>query len=224
MNWDLLGIWVATLLTFGIASFLYKDNPVYKVAEHIYLGVALGYGLTIYFWDSIKPNAIDKVFPTDGSPPEYLVWIPIILGIFILLRVIPSLAWLSRLSFAVYIGGNMGILVPSVIANTLMPQITSTMRPLYDPSQAIGGQWGALASQAVILIGVFVTMLYFFFSLEHKGIVGKLSRVGVFFIMISFGAGFGYTVMARMSLLIGRFQYLLTYWLGQGLGIKIGGY
>ena len=221
-TWDLIGIWVATLLTFGIASFLYKDNPVYKVAEHIYLGVALGYGLTLYFWDSIKPNAIEKVFPPPGGVAEPLVWIPIVLGIFILLRVVPSLAWLSRTSFAVYIGGTMGILVPNVMSNLLMPQLVSTMRPLYDTSQPLAGQWGALIGQAVILIAVFATMIYFFFSLEHRGAIGKLSRLGVMFIMISFGAGFGYTVMARMSLLIGRFQFLITYWLGQALGIKIG--
>ncbi|MCC7477445.1 hypothetical protein IT575_03210 [bacterium] len=222
MSWEIIGIWVATLLTFGIASFLYKDNPVYKIAEHIYLGVALGYGLTIYFWDSIKPNAIDKVLPSDGSAPEYLVWIPIVLGLFILLRVIPSLAWLSRWSFAVYIGGNMGILVPSVIANLLMPQLASAMRPLYDTAQPLNAQWGPLIGQAVILIATFATMIYFFFSLEHRGFVGKLSRLGVLFIMISFGAGFGYTVMARMSLLIGRFQFLIIDFFGRALGLRIG--
>ena len=31
--------------------------------------------------------------------------------------------------------------------------------------------------------------------------------------MISFGASFGYTVMARVSLLLGRFQFLLGDWL-----------
>ena len=32
--------------------------------------------------------------------------------------------------------------------------------------------------------------------------------------MIAFGASFGYTVMARVSLLIGRIQFLLHDWLG----------
>jgi hypothetical protein len=31
--------------------------------------------------------------------------------------------------------------------------------------------------------------------------------------MVAFGAAFGYTVMARISLLIGRMQFLLGDWL-----------
>ena len=49
---------------------------------------------------------------------------------------------------------------------------------------------------------------------EHKGTLGVFSRLGVFFLMAGFGAGYGYTVMSRISLLIGRFQFLLDNWLG----------
>ncbi|MDP6438350.1 MAG: hypothetical protein QGH74_01830, partial [Candidatus Brocadiia bacterium] len=66
----------------------------------------------------------------------------------------------------------------------------------------------------IILVGVLAVLFYFFFSLEHKGTVGAISRVGIIFLMVAFGASFGYTVMARESLLIGRFQFLLGDWLG----------
>ena len=64
------------------------------------------------------------------------------------------------------------------------------------------------------MIGVVCTLIYFFFSREHKGLLGYTSRLGIIFIMIGFGASFGYTVMARVSLLIGRVQFLLGPWLG----------
>ena len=54
-------------------------------------------------------------------------------------------------------------------------------------------------------------LVYFFFSIEHTGNVRRVARVGIYFLMISFGAAFGYTVMARMSLLIGRFDELVLY-------------
>ena len=57
-------------------------------------------------------------------------------------------------------------------------------------------------------------LIYFFFSLEHKGVIGGISKIGVWFLMIAFGASFGFTVMARMSLLIGRIQFLIRDWLG----------
>ena len=65
----------------------------------------------------------------------------------------------------------------------------------------------------VVYVGVIATLFYFYFSKEHKGALGVVSRVGIIFIMVAFGASFGYTVMARISLLIGRFYFLLHDWL-----------
>jgi len=63
----------------------------------------------------------------------------------------------------------------------------------------------------IILVGTVTGLLYFFFSKEHKGNFGKVTRVGIYFLMISFGASFGFAVMGRISLLIGRFVELITY-------------
>ena len=69
----------------------------------------------------------------------------------------------------------------------------------------------SLSASIIILIGVLSGLIYFFFSKEHKGIIGKVSRVGVYFLMIKFGASFGFAVMGRISLLIGRFEELILY-------------
>ena len=50
----LIGIWVAAFLTFAIYSFLYADNPVYKLAEHLFVGVSAGYSIVIGFWDVVE--------------------------------------------------------------------------------------------------------------------------------------------------------------------------
>lgn len=204
-----IGVWIAALLTLAIFSFLYKDNPVYKVAEHLFLGIALGYGLALYHWENVKPKLIDPLFPAAGGQPNYWVLIPALLGLFVLLRMVPRLAWLSRFSFAVYIGGAVGIAVPTVIAGNLLPQLEEAMSPL-------SGTPFEMFSQAVVAISTLAVLFYFFYSLEHKGPLGKVSRLGVLCLMISFGAGFGNTVMARISLLIGRFTFLLNDWLKVG--------
>ena len=74
----------------------------------------------------------------------------------------------------------------------------------------------ALASfnAVVFTVGLLTSLLFFFYSREHKGALGVASKLGIFFLMVSFGAGYGYTVMSRISLLIGRFQFLLDDWLG----------
>ena len=47
--------------------------------------------------------------------------------------------------------------------------------------------------------------------MEHKGFIGKVSKIGIFYLMIKFGASFGFAVMGRISLLIGRFEELIQY-------------
>jgi hypothetical protein len=210
-----IGIWVAALLTFMMFTFLYKDNPVFKLGEHIFLGVALGYSLSTYYYQNIYPEGVAPLLGNNPDIPKNMwVAIPMVLGLFILLRMIPKLAWLSRYSFAVYIGGWAGITIPTEMAGRLLPQITATMRPLQMPVSV-------LMSQILLIIGVLCTVVYFFFSLEHKGAVGRISRFGVVFIMIAMGASFGNTVMARVSLLIGRFQFLLYDWI-QGVMLHKG--
>lgn len=207
---EILGIWVAAILTFVMFSFLYKDNPVFKSGEHIFLGVALGYSLCNYYYDNIYPQGVAPLLGSDPSIPQNLwVIVPLLLGLFVLLRVVPQLAWLSRYSFAIYIGGWAGLAVPAEMSARLLPQVTTAMRPISLDSTGL--------SQLLLLLGILCTVTYFFFSLEHKGLVGRISRVGVVFIMIAMGASFGNTVMARVSLLIGRFQFLLYEWINKGI-------
>jgi hypothetical protein len=65
----------------------------------------------------------------------------------------------------------------------------------------------------VLVTGTLACLSYFFFSFEHKGALGRISRVGVWVLMITFGAGFGYTVMGRIALLAGRLEFLFDDWL-----------
>ena len=60
----------------------------------------------------------------------------------------------------------------------------------------------------IMIIGVLAVLVYFYFSIEHRGAVGAVSRLGVWYLMLGFGAAFGYTVMGRVSLLIGRMNFL----------------
>ena len=75
----------------------------------------------------------------------------------------------------------------------------------------LSGTYISILNEIIILIGVISSLVYFFFSKEHSGFVGKVSRVGVYFLMIKFGASFGFAVMGRVSLLIGRFEELIEF-------------
>ncbi|MCH7471617.1 hypothetical protein IIA79_01505 [bacterium] len=198
---EVIGIWVAAGLTLMMFSFIYRDNAFFKFGEHLYLGISVGYFINIQYWQVLVPD----VYREFTIQHNLWVLVPAVLGVFILLRVVPSLAWLSRMSFALYIGGFSGLAVPNIIHNVFLPQLSQTLVPF---NRTVGEN----INQAIILVGVLTVLVFFFFSLEHKKLAGGISRVGLFFIMVSFGAAFGYTVMARISLLIGRFQFLIFDW------------
>lgn len=207
-----LGIIVGAGLTLAIYSFLYKDNPVFKIVENLFVGVALGYTIITVWYNVLKPDVYDSLIVPffTAEAPKYSLLIPAILGCLMLTRFSRRYSWLSRWAFAFVVGLGAGSAIPRIISALIVQQVKPTLRPVFVGEETI---WSSI-STLLILLGVISVLIYFFFSTEHKGAVGKFSRIGIVFLMISFGASFGYTVMARMSLLIGRLQFLLKDWLG----------
>ena len=205
--YEILGIWCVVLLTLSIFSYLYGDNPFYKAAEHIFVGVSAGYIFTITFWDTIWPNLFGRLIPDyvkAGFEFDITYVFPLILGIFMLFRLSKKYDWLSRISIAYIVGMMAGLKFYVFLNSNLLTQIKSSTINL-------SGTYYSIINEIIILIGVICGLVYFFFSKEHTGIVGKVSRIGVYFLMIKFGASFGFAVMGRISLLIGRFEELIKF-------------
>ncbi|MFC1706628.1 hypothetical protein ACFL59_07385 [Planctomycetota bacterium] len=217
-SWKTLGILIAAALTLALYSFLYKDNPFFKAAEHIFVGVALGYSLSLVWFLYLKSELyapLIKYWVVDDVPgrPDYVLVVPMILGLFLLARFVKPIAWLSRWSFAFIVGFGSGIAIPAYIKAFILKQLEYTILPI-SPLDAPLEAFGTL----FILAGVISVLIYFYFSMEHTGVVGGISRVGIWFLMVAFGASFGYTVMGRMALLVGRMQFLIGDWLQLGAG------
>jgi hypothetical protein len=203
-----VGIIIAAGLTLAVYSFLYKDNPAFKFAEHLYIGVAIGYNMAVDWHANLVPNLIDPLF-SPKDEPDYTLVIPMALGILMFSRFVPKLLWLSRWTIAAIVGWGAGVAIPRSITENILEQAKSSFSPVAGPD----GFSLANVAAIICLIGVLSVLFYFFFSIEHKGAAGRFSRIGVWFLMVSFGAAFGYTVMARMALLIGRIWFLLADWL-----------
>ncbi len=203
----LCGAWLATGLSLCIYSFLYRDNPFFKLGEHIFVGASVGYLLVITYHEvMLKKLAVPLI-----EQHEWRLVIPLILGLLLLARFLPRLAWTSRLTFAFILGVSSGVAIPRLLSSFVLQQVQGTLKPLVAVGPAGVGFGLAELNTVLILIGVVSVLVYFFFSVEHTGNVRRVAWVGSCFLMISFGAAFGYTVMARMSLLIGRFDELILY-------------
>lgn len=202
------GIWLAALLTIGIISFLYKDNILYKACEAIFVGISAGYWFVTYYWDNLYRKFYLGIQGADTSDQIFL-WMAVGLGLMMLARLIDKIGWLSRWPLAFIVGATAGLYMMTYFVSNAFVQIGATITP--PPSmETIGDK----ISFGLIAIGTFCGLIYFFFSKEHKGAFGGAAKVGIWFLMITFGASFGYTVMSRMSLMLGRFDFLFGDWLG----------
>ena len=224
---EVVGIWLGAFLTLAIYSFLYADNPVYKFAEHLFVGVSAGYGVVLTINEAVIPDLVNPLFfpqKADLTAPHYWAIVPGVLGLMMFSRFIPKISWLSRWPICFILGVSCGADIPTRIQARLLKQMYGTMQPLV-PIKDHHVQFMQGFDHILLFVGVLCVLSYFFFSLEHRGPLKVSSRVGVWFLMIAFGAGFGNTVMARVSLLIGRVQFLLYDWLPTipGGGHRLGG-
>lgn len=201
--WETIGIWLGALLTLCIFSFLYKDNPFYKFAEHLFVGISAGYWATLEYHNVFRPNLWDPL-TREG---KLLLIVPFIFGLLLFSRFTKKFSWLSRWPMALIIGIYAGITIVGYGSGDLILQIQANLLPLWTDS------WFTSLNNILLTVGVITGLIYFFFSKEHKGALGVGSKIGIWFLMISFGASFGYTVMSRMSLLIGRVYFLMGNWL-----------
>jgi len=190
----------AAFFTLCIFSFLYKDNPFYRFAEHLVVGVSAGYFAIILYYNGLVPKLINPVFRQGKL--HYIV--PGLLGLLMWTRFSKKWSWLSRYSIAVYMGVATGVVIPLYMYTHVLRQAAATMVP-------VGFTSLPLLNNLLVLIGVLSGLVYFFFSKAHTGVFGKISRVGIFILMIGFGAGFGLTVMGRISLLVDRILFLRDY-------------
>lgn len=242
MTFEIFGAFVATFLTLAIFSFLYKDNPFYKIAEHVFVGVSAGYWMAMFFWTQIQPNLFGRLWPStqyDGSGIWYRIYdglsflfssifpaggidkghdlhfsylIPFALGIMMLLSLFEKLSWFARWGIAYTVGMAAGLRAYGFLNSNVLGQVKGTIIPIVNSNLPIFSLLGeSHFNNLIILVGTVTGLLYFFFSKEHEGIFGKVTKVGIYFLMISFGASFGFAVMGRISLLIGRFVELIAY-------------
>jgi len=226
-----IGLWLAAFLTLAIFSFMYRDNPAYRFAEAAIIGVSAAYWMTIGFWDTIVPKLLGSI-ATDfvrgnilpslveqSSVQVIAMWVALALGLMLLMRLSSKGAWISMWPLAFIIGVTAGLKIVSHVESDLLAQSVATFKPLAALERGADGAiavaptvWMSLRN-VLIVVGVLCCLTYFFFSVEHKGLVGRSARVGVWYLMITFGAAFGFTVMGRVALLAARVEFLFDDWL-----------
>lgn len=214
-----VGTWLAALLTLAVLSFLYKDNVVFRFAESLFAGVSLGYYVGIVLDQTLKPNLFLPL--ADNFGKNWDLFLAGVLGALLYMRYVPKIGWVARYGLAVYVAYYIGVEFTRKVHGEVLPQMGRTIQPLNQWSFASVGAFFTSPSMVALfaIVGTYSVLTYFFFSKEHGGVMRRVSRVGVWFLMVSFGAAFGFTVMGRVALLIGRLNFLILDWIYPMLGI-----
>jgi hypothetical protein len=215
-GYDLVGYWIAAFLTFCVFSFLYKDNPFYKFAEHLFVGISAGYGVVMQYYDVLLPNLIQPLGNFRELGGWWFVYLAgAILSLMMFARFSRSAGWMARWPLAFVVGVFTGASIIGYAVGDLVIQVQASIEPFGEIREAMDTGvtgppiWWSVTNTLLLTVGVCTALLYFFFSTPQKGAIGWASRVGIYFMMVSFGFSFGYTVMGRIALAIGRAQEML---------------
>jgi hypothetical protein len=209
---------LGAVLTLLIFSYLLGDNPLYRLALHIFVGVSVAYALIVALRGVILP----ALTPPDTSDPDLrLLWgislIGVVLGLLLLPRGMRGLSWLSDVSVAVLLGVGVGVALGGALLGTLVPQLDAATNPAVPEFL-----WPL--GQAVAIVGTVTGLMVFNFTGRRptRRLLNRLlnggARIGRWFVLIGFGAAYGGVLVASLSLFADRVQYLIEV-----LGSIIGG-
>lgn len=197
-------VWVAAIGSIAVFSSVFKDNPVYRAAEHIFVGSGAGYALSQAY-----RNIVIQGWQPVANDGKFVLIIPLLLGLLLYTRFIRKIAWVSRWSMAFLIGVGTGISIYGVYNSQLLAQVRATMVPLY-----VAGNFAVTRDNLIMVIGVIAVLLYFVFTVPVKGALKPATGLGRVIMMITFGVSFGNVVMGRISLLLGVLETVYSKWLG----------
>jgi hypothetical protein len=196
------GVWLAAFFTLAVYSFLYGDNPIFKFSEHLFVGLAAAHS-AVMGWESMYQRAWLPLY-TKG---EWWWAGAIIGGIMLLTRWFKPIQWISRIPLGFMMGVAAGLSLRGAIGAQFWTQIRNTVTMKIDTP-----------NNALYVLIVISTLAYFLFAYNEKMGAGRaIKGVGMFgqyMMMIAFGASLGSTIMARLSLVIARLDFLFKTWLG----------
>lgn len=190
-------IWLQAACILAIFSFLYKENPYYRLFEHIFVGAGAGWAIGVNL-GTIKNNAWVPL--TQNG--RYDMIVPLVLGLLLYARFNRLYAWIARYPLSYMVGYGVGMSMYTALAAQLVAQTRASFIALNS------------FNNIFIVVGLLCCLAYFLFSFERSPALTAFVLPGRYILMLTFGVSFGNVIMGRISLLLGQMQVLLGTWLG----------
>jgi hypothetical protein len=229
---EFIGGLVAAILTIMVLSYLIGDNPLFKLATHVFIGVAAGYAGSIALHNILKPGLLDPIINAGvdgivsgeifrGTSGMFIVGGWILLAM-LLLKISPATSRWGALPMVLLVGVGAGVIVGGSITGTILPQTSAAIETL-NPGEVspLTGETGIerILNILILLVGTISTLLYFFFSTRKSptgvGIRSQFMEivaiVGRGFIAITFGTMFAGTLMTAIVALAERVDSIVIF-------------
>ena len=212
MPFELISGVIGFILTLLIFSYLIGDNPLFRSAIYIFIGVSSGYAAVVVWHNVLIP----KLFlPLASANANQLVFlgVPLILSVSLLAKLSPRISWLGSFAMAMLVGVGAATALSGAVIGTLIPQSRAAMDAFDSPSflQLIEG--------VVMLAGTVLTLIYFQFSakrapdgsVKRNVILEILAWGGRVFIAITFGVLFAGVYMAALTAMLERLSSIINF-------------
>jgi hypothetical protein len=197
----LFDVIIPVILIAVALTFVFADWFGWRWLEHLIVGAGTGVLVAINF---------NRVLGTgrQALAGNFLLFIPIILGLLLYFRFVPSLKWLERYGFLWIFAGGAGVVIGGVLQGQIMPQVIEAIK-IIQPTPF------DTFNKIVMLIIFVTTFTYFIQTREHTGILGISARTGRIFLMFGFGLSFATLLQTYYGVLLERVQWLLFSILGK---------
>ena len=213
---DLVAGIVSFLLTLMILSYLIGDNPAFRIAVYIFVGVSAGYAAAVTWWQVLSPRLIEPLLK-GGLTERLLALIALILGVLLLMKLSPRTARLGNPVIALLVGVGAAVAVGGAVMGTLFPQTQASIN-VFNLSNA-GEYWlERLFFGTIMLVGTITTLVYFHFGAKstpggpQRGkLVTILGWIGQVFIAITLGVLFAGVFAAAMTALFERLNFIWSF-------------
>jgi hypothetical protein len=198
---DLLMGLVGTFFIVATLSVLWKDNIVFRFGQAAVMGAA-----TAHYMIMSAVSIQSMVFSSISLVPI----LGLILGLLMYTRLFSNIAWVSKYPSSVLVGVGIGVMLAGTIKGQILQQVGMTLGDVQTALFTTGDSV-AILNGVIIFVGVVTSLTYFLFTIEHRGTVGGLAKVGRVFLMISLGANFAGELVWYQTQMIGRLMFIIQY-------------
>lgn len=202
------GVLIGFILTLLVYSFLVKDNPLYRLAIHLLVGVSAAYAAVVATQEIILP-AFRRIVDDPISPEAVLWLIPVLLALSLVLRRLPSFRWLGNGTMGMLVGIGAAVALTGAIFGTLIPQVI-----LADEGRSVSPLVIAILTVCTLFTFQFTGRLSPSGAWERPRWQGVFAFVGRIVLTVTFAVLFTSVFGTSLLLLIDRVNLYLDYFTG----------